>query len=118
MKSGQNAPPTTRTITTSLYQTSQDEPPVRENEKKKNQHKTPKPYKDSGRTATPESTGGNKISTTLIASRNYLHWYTPWRDKKYSIALEGLGGTTTRGGRAKNKLGKKLSLLGNESFSL
>jgi hypothetical protein len=29
----------------------------------------------------------------------YLHWHTPWKNKKYSIALEGKGGTTTGGGR-------------------
>jgi len=86
--------------------------------RRKTNTKLQSPVKTRRRTATPESTGGNKISTTLIAGRNYLHWYTPWRDKKYSIALEGLGGTATGGGRAKNKPGKKLSLLGNESFSL
>jgi hypothetical protein len=45
MKSDQNAPPGTRTITTSTHQTSQDEPPVKETRRKK--QKTKKPTQNS-----------------------------------------------------------------------
>jgi hypothetical protein len=70
MKFDQNAPSATRTITTTPYRTSQDEPPVREREEEKPTQKLQIPIKTWRRTATTESTGGNKSSIALMVGRN------------------------------------------------
>jgi hypothetical protein len=64
MKSDQNSPPATRTITTSTHQTSQDEPPIKETRrKKKTNTKLQSLVKTLRKTATPGSTEGTKFNS-------------------------------------------------------
>jgi hypothetical protein len=88
MKSGQNAPPATRTITTSPHQTPQDESHVREKREEEKPTQTSKPNKDS-EDSHPWIYQRNKSSTSLMVRRNLPTLVHTMEEQKYSIALKG-----------------------------